>query len=61
MALHRTGVIRDPTTIQFLFEISETLHDSIDVSEVNNDQQRAHLISTFVQMVSEALNQKSDA
>ncbi|XP_058095164.1 uncharacterized protein LOC131240743 isoform X3 [Magnolia sinica] len=49
----RNGCIRDPVTIQLLFEISRALHDSIDFRSMKDDvhQQSAHLISRFVQMV----------
>ncbi|XP_057977457.1 uncharacterized protein LOC131164347 [Malania oleifera] len=49
----RAGYIRDPTTIHLLFEISQSLHDSIDFSSVkdDNNQQSARLISRFVHMV----------
>ncbi|KAF8409587.1 hypothetical protein HHK36_005665 [Tetracentron sinense] len=49
----RNGYIRDPTTIQLLFEISQALHDGIDFSNMKEDdkQQPARLISRFVQMV----------
>ncbi|KAK3025568.1 hypothetical protein RJ639_041046, partial [Escallonia herrerae] len=33
----RNTCIRDPTTIQFLFEIAQALHDGIDFSNVRND------------------------
>ncbi|XP_042519165.1 VPS35 endosomal protein sorting factor-like [Macadamia integrifolia] len=49
----RNGYIRDPTTVQLLFEISQALHDGIDFSSIKDDdnQQPVHLISRFVQMV----------
>ncbi|XP_010244471.1 PREDICTED: UPF0505 protein isoform X2 [Nelumbo nucifera] len=49
----RNGYIRDPTTIQLLFEISQALHDGIDFSSIKDDdnQQSARLISHFIQMV----------
>ncbi|KAM7251968.1 hypothetical protein ACFE04_023851 [Oxalis oulophora] len=49
----RSGSICDPTTIQWLFEISQALHDDIDFVNVKDDdyQQPAHLISRFVRMV----------
>ncbi|ONK81482.1 uncharacterized protein A4U43_C01F29600 [Asparagus officinalis] len=46
-----TGVISDPRTVQFLFEICQDLHNSIDISDLDSDIQRARLISSFVQMV----------
>ncbi|CAK9181075.1 unnamed protein product [Ilex paraguariensis] len=49
----RNGCVRDPTTIQLLFEVSQVLHDGIDFSNSrnNDNQQPAHLISQFVHMV----------
>ncbi|PIA28400.1 hypothetical protein AQUCO_07000016v1, partial [Aquilegia coerulea] len=49
----RNGYICDPTTIQMLFEISQALHDCLDVFSVKDDhhEQQAHLISRFVQLV----------
>ncbi|XP_008780557.1 VPS35 endosomal protein-sorting factor-like isoform X1 [Phoenix dactylifera] len=48
----RTGHVCDPRAIQFLFEISQALHDSIDISNTNDDyQQRAFLITRFVHLV----------
>ncbi|KAJ6813205.1 UPF0505 protein [Iris pallida] len=48
----RTHYISDPTTIQLLFEISQALNDSIDISYTNDDcQLKAHLITSFVQKV----------
>lgn len=49
----RSGYLRDPTTIQFLIEICQALHDDIDFPNVKEDdlQQPARLISRFVQMV----------
>lgn len=49
----RNGSIRDPTTIQFLFEISQALHDSVDIANMIDDniQQSARLISRFVHLV----------
>ncbi|KAF6173260.1 hypothetical protein GIB67_026955 [Kingdonia uniflora] len=45
--------IRDTTTIQWLFEICQALHNDIDISNIkdNDRQQSARLISSFVQMV----------
>ncbi|XP_021287819.1 UPF0505 protein C16orf62 homolog isoform X2 [Herrania umbratica] len=49
----RNGYVRDPTTIQLLFEISQALHDDTDLANMKNDdnQQQARLISRFVRMV----------
>lgn len=48
----RNSYIRDPTTIQLLFEISQALHDDLDFVNVkDDDNQPAHLISRFVHMV----------
>ncbi|KAJ9153808.1 hypothetical protein P3X46_027210 [Hevea brasiliensis] len=49
----RNDRIHDPTTIQFLFEISQSLHDVMDFANVKDDdnQKSAHLICRFVQMV----------
>ncbi|XP_043688479.1 VPS35 endosomal protein-sorting factor-like isoform X2 [Telopea speciosissima] len=49
----RNGYIRDPTTVQLLFEISQALHDDIDFSSIKDDdnQHPVHLISRFVRMV----------
>ncbi|OAY28461.1 VPS35 endosomal protein-sorting factor-like isoform X3 [Manihot esculenta] len=49
----RNDHIRDPTTIQFLFEISQSLHDDMDLANMKDDgnQQSAHLISRFIQKV----------
>ncbi|XP_062169549.1 uncharacterized protein LOC133875428 isoform X2 [Alnus glutinosa] len=48
----RNSYIRDPTTIQLLFEISQSLHDDLDFVNVkDDDNQPAHLISRFVHMV----------
>ncbi|KAL6975265.1 hypothetical protein U1Q18_024059 [Sarracenia purpurea var. burkii] len=49
----RKGSIRDPTFIQLLFELSQSLHDGMDYSNMKNDdnQQCARLISRFVNMV----------
>jgi hypothetical protein len=50
--LGRNSYIRDPTTIQLLFEISQSLHDDLDFVNVkDDDNQPAHLISRFVHMV----------
>ncbi|XP_059443996.1 uncharacterized protein LOC132175919 isoform X2 [Corylus avellana] len=47
-----TSYIRDPTTIQMLFEISQALHDDLDFVNVKDDDNHpAHLISRFVRMV----------
>ncbi|XP_057474859.1 uncharacterized protein LOC130762978 isoform X2 [Actinidia eriantha] len=49
----RKCCIRDPTIIQLLFEVSQSLHDGIDYSNMRNDdnQQATRLISRFVNMV----------
>lgn len=49
----RKGRIHDPTIVQFLFEVSQSLHDVLDHSNMKNDdsQQPARLISRFVNMV----------
>jgi hypothetical protein len=50
--LGRNSYIRDPTTIQMLFEISQALHDDLDFVNVKDDDNHpAHLISRFVHMV----------
>lgn len=45
--------IRDPTTIQFLFEVSRALHDEINLLSKRDDENReaASLISRFLNMV----------
>ncbi|XP_060209136.1 uncharacterized protein LOC132636334 isoform X3 [Lycium barbarum] len=49
----RNSCVRDPTTIQFLFEVSRSLHDSIDLSTIKDKENNrsAHLISRFIHMV----------
>ncbi|KAF7112244.1 hypothetical protein RHSIM_RhsimUnG0248800 [Rhododendron simsii] len=49
----RKGRIHDPTIVQFLFEVSQSLHDGMDHSNMKYDdsQQPARLISRFVTMV----------
>ncbi|KAK3030042.1 hypothetical protein RJ639_038141, partial [Escallonia herrerae] len=49
----RNTCIRDPSTIRFLFEIAQAVHDGIDFSNMRNDdiQQPARLISRYVDMV----------
>lgn len=49
----RNGCINDPTTVQFLFEICQALHDGTDFANLKGDdyQQPARLISRFVLMV----------
>lgn len=48
----RAGRIGNPRTIQFLFEVSQVLHESIDISNMNDEnKQKADLISKFVGMV----------
>ncbi|XP_011046723.1 PREDICTED: UPF0505 protein C16orf62 homolog isoform X2 [Populus euphratica] len=49
----RTGYLHDLSTIQLLFEISQSLHDAIDFGSMKDDeyQQPLRLISRFVEMV----------
>ncbi|XP_031284588.1 VPS35 endosomal protein sorting factor-like [Pistacia vera] len=49
----RNGNIHDPTTVQLVFEICQSLHDGMDFANMKDDdhQQPARLISRFVQMV----------
>ncbi|KAI8557561.1 hypothetical protein RHMOL_Rhmol04G0020200 [Rhododendron molle] len=49
----RKGRIHDPTIVQFLFEVSQSLHDGMDHSNMKYDdsQQPARLISRFVTMI----------
>ncbi|CAK7324574.1 unnamed protein product [Dovyalis caffra] len=49
----RTGYLHDLSTIQLLFEISQSLHDAIDFASMKDDeyQQSLWLISRFVEMV----------
>ncbi|KAJ6423811.1 hypothetical protein OIU84_024728 [Salix udensis] len=49
----RTGYLHDLSTIQLLFEISQSLHDVIDFGSMKDDeyQQPLRLISRFVEMV----------
>lgn len=49
----RNSYVRDPTTIQFLFEVSRSLHDSIDLSTIKekDNNHSAHLVSRFIHMV----------
>ncbi|KAG5254633.1 UPF0505 protein [Salix suchowensis] len=49
----RTGYLHDLSTIQLLFEISQSLHDGIDFGSMKDDeyQQPLRLISRFVEMV----------
>ncbi|XP_044480941.1 VPS35 endosomal protein-sorting factor-like isoform X2 [Mangifera indica] len=49
----RNGSIHDPTTVQILFEICQSLHDGMDFANMKDDdhQQPARMISRFVQMV----------
>lgn len=51
--LSRNGYIQDPATIQFLLEISQSLHDGLDLLNMkdNDNQQAVRLISRFVQTV----------
>lgn len=49
---NRNDHISDPTSIQLLFEIAQTLHDNIEFMNVkDNDGQVARSISRFVLMV----------
>lgn len=49
----RSGDIRNPTTIRILFEISQHLHDRVDILNMKDDRhkEQEHLICRFVQMV----------
>nr|XP_018675419.1 PREDICTED: UPF0505 protein C16orf62 homolog isoform X3 [Musa acuminata subsp. malaccensis] len=48
----RAGHTGDPTRVQFLFEVSQVLHESIDTSNMNDESKhKADLISRFVGMV----------
>lgn len=49
----RYSCVRDPTTIRFLFEVSRSLHDSIDLSTIKEKENNhsAHLVSRFIHMV----------
>ncbi|XP_045830348.1 VPS35 endosomal protein-sorting factor-like isoform X2 [Trifolium pratense] len=48
----RNGPIRDPTSIQLLSEISQTLHDNMEFMNVkDDDSQVARSVSRFVHMV----------
>ncbi|TMW98135.1 hypothetical protein EJD97_004445 [Solanum chilense] len=49
----RDSCVRDPTTIQFLFEVSRSLHDSINLSTIKEKENNhsAHLVSHFIHMV----------
>lgn len=50
--LSRSGRIRDPTSIQLLFEISRTLHDNMEfINAKNDDSQVARSVSRYVHMV----------
>lgn len=51
----RKGRIHDPTIVQFLFEVSQSLHDGMDHSNMKYDdsQQPARLVSRFVTMVTQ--------
>lgn len=52
VSLGRNSYIRDPATIELLFEISQALNDSSDFANVKgDDSQPAHLLSRFVQLV----------
>ncbi|XP_019193778.1 PREDICTED: UPF0505 protein isoform X1 [Ipomoea nil] len=53
IATGENASIRDPTTIQFLFEVSRALHDEINLLSKRDDENReaACLISRFVNMV----------
>ncbi|XP_022940977.1 UPF0505 protein C16orf62 homolog [Cucurbita moschata] len=48
----RSSYIRDPATVELLFEISQALNDSFDFANMKDDEnQPAHLLSRFVQLV----------
>ncbi|XP_065862426.1 uncharacterized protein [Euphorbia lathyris] len=49
----RNGHICDTSAIQFLFEISQSLHNGIDFANIKDDfnQHAAHMISRFVELV----------
>ncbi|XP_008447726.1 uncharacterized protein LOC103490132 isoform X2 [Cucumis melo] len=48
----RNSYIRDPATIELLFEISQALNDSFDFANMkDDDNQPEHLLSRFVQLV----------
>ncbi|KAE8646062.1 VPS35 endosomal protein sorting factor-like isoform X1 [Cucumis sativus] len=48
----RNSYIRDPATIELLFEISQALNDSFDFANMKeDDNQPEHLLSRFVQLV----------
>uniref|UniRef100_A0A2P2LXT1 UPF0505 protein C16orf62 homolog n=1 Tax=Rhizophora mucronata TaxID=61149 RepID=A0A2P2LXT1_RHIMU len=49
----RNGYLRDPTIIQLLFEITQSLHYGLDFANMKDDdnQQATRLISRFIQMV----------
>ncbi|XP_038898827.1 VPS35 endosomal protein-sorting factor-like isoform X3 [Benincasa hispida] len=48
----RNSCIRDPATIELLFEISQALNDSFDFANMkDDDNQPEHLLSRFVQLV----------
>lgn len=51
-SLSRCGHITDPTSIQLLFEISQTLHDNMEFVNVKDDNgQVARSVARFVHMV----------
>lgn len=49
----RESCLQDPTIIHFLFEVSQTLHDGVDLSNIRNDehQHSPQLVSRFVNIV----------
>ncbi|PHT86614.1 hypothetical protein T459_08720 [Capsicum annuum] len=49
----KSSYVRDPTTIQFLFEVSRSLHDYIDLSTIKDKENNhcANLIFRFIHMV----------
>ncbi|KAL5715384.1 hypothetical protein ACHQM5_017212 [Ranunculus cassubicifolius] len=49
----RNGPIHDPTMVQLLLEVSQALHASMDILNINDDhhKEQSRLISRFVQMV----------
>ena len=54
ISLARNSYIRDPATIELLFEISQALNDSFDFANMKeDDNQPEHLLSRFVQLVRE--------
>lgn len=57
ISLDRSSYIRDPATVELLFEISQALNDSFDFANMKDDEnQPAHLLSRFVQLVTELVD-----